>query len=210
MFSWLENLFKPDNSSETLEDLPVWLFVGLGNPGAEYAHHRHNIGFMVIELIADHAGFPPFQKKFHGLKSEHTIDGQKAMILMPQTFMNESGQSVAEACKFYKIPPERVIVFHDELDLSPGEVRLKQGGGNAGHNGLKSIQAHLGTPDFWRVRIGIGHPGAKHLVSNYVLSNFAKSEEEWALNVIEVLSENFALIMNDGPKAYEKKIRECL
>ncbi len=188
----------------------MWLFVGLGNPGAQYAHHRHNVGFMVLELMADAHGFPPFQKKFQGLKSENMMGEDKALLLLPQTFMNESGRSVTEACKFYKISPDRVIVFHDELDLAPGEVRLKKGGGTAGHNGLKSIQAHLGTPDFWRVRIGIGHPGQKHLVSSYVLSNFAKSEEEWALNVIETLADNAALVMTDGPEAYEKKIKEKL
>lgn len=188
----------------------MWLFVGLGNPGAEYQHHRHNIGFMVMELLADQEGLPAFQKKFKGLKTEGRIEGasDKLMLLLPQTFMNESGRSVGEACKFYKIPPERVVVFHDELDVKPGEVKVKQGGGTAGHNGLKSIQAHLGTPEFWRVRIGIGHPGQKHLVSNYVLSNFAKAEEDLMTRVIETLANHAALIVTEGPKAFEEKIRE--
>lgn len=159
-----------------VSDSGVWLFAGLGNPGDQYKNNRHNIGFMVVDSIAQAHDFPPFKTKYQGLLSEGKIDGSKIILLKPQTYMNNSGQSVAAAAKFYKIPPERILVFHDELDLEPGKIRIKCGGGNAGHNGLKSIQAHLGTPDFWRVRMGIGHPGDKDRVHSYVLGDFAKAE----------------------------------
>ncbi len=153
------------------------LFVGLGNPGDKYQGNRHNVGFWVIDEIASDHLFPAFKSKFQGEFSEGRIGKLKIGLLKPQTYMNESGRSVAAAAKFYKIPPERIIVFHDELDIQPAQLRTKMGGGNAGHNGLKSIQAHLGTADFIRVRIGIGHPGDKNKVSNYVLSDFAKAEK---------------------------------
>lgn len=154
----------------------MWLIVGLGNPGGKYSGHRHNIGFMVVDGIADKFGFPAYRSKFNAEVAEGRIGGDKVILLKPQTFMNESGQAVGKAANFYKIDPSRIVVFHDELDLKPGERRVKTGGGNAGHNGLKSIQAHLGTADFVRVRIGIGHPGDKDRVSGYVLSDFGKGE----------------------------------
>ena len=166
----------------------MWLFVGLGNPGDKYAKNRHNIGFMAIGAIADHSGFPPFKSKFQGLLSEGEVGGEKVILLKPQTYMNESGQSVGKAAKFYKIPPARIIVFHDELDLEPCKMRVKDGGGVAGHNGLRSIKAHLGTPDFKRVRIGIGHPGDKNRVSPYVLSDFAKAEGPWVEKMIDSIA----------------------
>ncbi len=154
------------------------LFVGLGNPGAEYAFNRHNVGFMAVDAIASEHGFPAWRKRFSGLASEGKLGREQILLLKPQTYMNESGRSAGEAARFYKLDPADVIVFHDELDLVPGKVRVKAGGGVAGHNGLRSITAHIGN-DYVRVRIGIGHPGSKDLVKNWVLQNFVKSDREW-------------------------------
>src|SRR5436305_2854422 len=154
------------------------LFVGLGNPGARHAQHRHNIGFMVVEAIARRYAFAPFRARFQSRASEGQITGERIVLIEPQTFMNESGRAVREAARFYKIRLEDIVVFHDELDLAPGKLRVKIGGGNAGHNGLRSISAHVGN-EYKRVRLGIGHPGDKTLVYPYVLSDFAKSEEPW-------------------------------
>lgn len=153
--------------------MQIW--AGLGNPGAKYALHRHNVGFMAVDAIAEVHGFGPEQKKFAGLAREGRIGTQKILLLKPATFMNESGRSVGEAMRFYKLELSALTVFHDELDLAPFKVKVKQGGGTAGHNGLRSIDKHLGA-DFRRVRIGIGHPGHKDRVSGYVLGNYAKSE----------------------------------
>lgn len=153
------------------------LFVGLGNPGGEYAGHRHNIGFMAVDAIALAHSFPQWRKKFQGLISEGALDGERVMLLKPQTYMNDSGVSAGEAQRFLKISEADVIVLHDELDLAPGKIKVKTGGGNAGHNGLRSISAHTGN-EYVRVRLGIGHPGSKDAVSPYVLSNFGKSERE--------------------------------
>ncbi|NBC88025.1 MAG: aminoacyl-tRNA hydrolase, partial [Alphaproteobacteria bacterium] len=154
------------------------LFVGLGNPGRQYAMNRHNIGFMAVERIAAEHGFPPFRAKFQGQVSEGRLGGAKVLILKPETYVNRSGQAVGEAARFYKLAPEDIVVFHDELDLSPGKVRVKQGGGHAGHNGLRSLHAHLGD-GYGRVRLGIGHPGHKDRVTSYVLSDFAKADQDW-------------------------------
>lgn len=156
-----------------------WLFTGLGNPGLEYAGNRHNIGFMVIDVLAAVASFPAFRSKFDGLVSEGRLAGRKVVLLKPQTYVNESGVSVGKAARFYKIPPERIVVFYDELDLPPGKVRVKQGGGTGGHNGLKSLDAHLENKEYWRVRMGIGHPGDRERVTGYVLGDFSKEEREW-------------------------------
>jgi PTH1 family peptidyl-tRNA hydrolase len=155
------------------DDVQLW--VGLGNPGAQYALHRHNVGFMAIDAIAEVHGFGPPQKKFSGLLQEGRIGGMKILLLKPATFMNESGRSVSEALRFYKLGPEALSVFHDELDLAPFKIKVKQGGGTAGHNGLRSIDRHIG-PDFRRIRIGIGHPGHKERVTGHVLGNYAKAE----------------------------------
>lgn len=155
--------------------MQIW--AGLGNPGEKYAMHRHNVGFMVLEAIAETYGFAPAQKKFSGLVREGRIGGHKVLLVKPMTFMNESGRAVGEALRFYKLGPEALTVFHDELDLAPFKVKVKQGGGTAGHNGLRSIERHLG-PDFRRVRIGIGHPGHKDRVTGHVLGNYAKSEAD--------------------------------
>ncbi|WP_417675465.1 aminoacyl-tRNA hydrolase [Pseudodonghicola sp.] len=176
------------------------LFVGLGNPGAQYAHTRHNIGFMAVDRIASDHGFGPWKAKFQGQIAEGRLGGDKVMLLKPETFMNLSGQSVGEAMRFYKLTPADVTVFHDELDLAPGKLKLKQGGGHAGHNGLRSIHAHIGE-DYRRIRLGIGHPGRKEAVAGYVLHDFAKAEEEWLDNLLRGLSDGAdALARGEGAK----------
>lgn len=159
------------------------LFVGLGNPGPKYARNRHNIGFMALDEIASHNGFGPWKSRFQGVACEGRFGSDKVLLLKPETFMNLSGNAVNEAMRFYKLAPSDVTVFHDELDLAPGKVKVKQGGGHAGHNGLRSIHAHLG-PDYQRVRLGIGHPGHKDAVSGYVLRDFPKADEAWLDDVL--------------------------
>ena len=154
------------------------LFVGLGNPGPTYAGHRHNIGFMALDRLAERGAFAAWKSKFRGRLSEGPLGGEKVLLLEPLNYMNESGRSVADAARFYKLAPADLVVFHDELDLAPFKCRVKQGGGVAGHNGLRSIAALLGTRDFKRVRLGIGHPGDKNRVTGYVLNNFAKAEQD--------------------------------
>jgi PTH1 family peptidyl-tRNA hydrolase len=164
------------------------LFVGLGNPGAEYALQRHNVGFMAVDAIAATHDFPAWRKKFAGLAAEAKLGRETVLLLKPQTYMNESGRSVGEAVRFYKLDLDDVIVFHDELDLAPGKVRVKQGGGVAGHNGLKSLTAHIGN-DYVRVRIGIGHPGHKARVTGHVLGNFAKADYAWLEPLLGAIAE---------------------
>jgi PTH1 family peptidyl-tRNA hydrolase len=166
------------------------LIVGLGNPGAKYARNRHNIGFMALDRIADDHGFSAWKGKFQGSVSEGRFGSDRAVLLKPETFMNNSGQSVQAAMKFYKIDPADVIVFHDELDLAPGKVKCKTGGGHAGHNGLRSIHAHIGA-DYDRVRMGIGHPGHKDAVAGYVLRDFPK-DEGWLDDVLRGVSDGAA------------------
>jgi len=163
------------------------LFVGLGNPGDKYARNRHNVGFMAVERIAAAHGFSPWRRKFQGEVAEGTIAGERVLLLKPMTYMNESGRSVGEAAWFLKIDLADIVVFHDELDLQPGKVRVKTGGGNAGHNGLKSITAHVGN-DYVRVRIGIGHPGSKDAVVPYVLNDFAKADYEWLDPLLDAIA----------------------
>jgi PTH1 family peptidyl-tRNA hydrolase len=164
------------------------LFVGLGNPGSDYARHRHNVGFVAVERIAEHHGLGPWKKRFHGLACDGVIAGRKVALLKPQTYMNDSGRSVGEAMRYLKIAPEDVIVFHDELDLAPSKIKVKRGGGNAGHNGLRSISAHIGN-EYERVRIGIGHPGSKELVHGYVLHDFAKADAAWLRPLLDAIAE---------------------
>lgn len=154
------------------------LWVGLGNPGSKYAMNRHNIGWMALDRIAEEHGFGPWRSKFQGSLSEGNLGGEKVMLLKPETFMNLSGQSVGEAMRFYKLTSDDVTVFHDELDLAPGKLRVKSGGGHAGHNGLRSMHQHIGDA-YHRVRLGIGHPGHKDRVAGYVLSDFAKADQDW-------------------------------
>jgi PTH1 family peptidyl-tRNA hydrolase len=176
------------------------LFVGLGNPGDKYARNRHNIGFMAMDRIAEDHGFAPWRAKFQGRVSEGTLGGEKVLLLKPETFMNLSGNAVAEAMRFYKLTPADVTVFHDELDLAPGKVRLKSGGGHAGHNGLRSIHASIG-PEYDRVRLGIGHPGHKDRVSGYVLHDFAKADAEWLDDLMRGLSDGAPdLARGEGPR----------
>ena len=163
------------------------LVVGLGNPGARYARNRHNVGAMAVEAIAAAHGLGPWRSKFQGRIAEGRIGGERAVLLLPETFMNLSGDSVRAAAAFLKLGPEDLIVLHDELDLAPGRVRVKAGGGHAGHNGLRSIMAHVG-PDFTRLRIGIGHPGDKRLVSNYVLSDFAMADADWLDPLLDAIA----------------------
>ncbi|MEO1549074.1 MAG: aminoacyl-tRNA hydrolase [Pseudomonadota bacterium] len=167
------------------------LLVGLGNPGAKYDGTRHNIGFMAVDRIAQEHGLGPFRAKFQGDLAEGRIGASRVMLLKPTTYMNKSGQSVGEALRFYKLSPQDVIVFHDELDLAPGKVRVKSGGGHAGHNGLRSLHDHMGD-GYGRVRLGIGHPGDKALVSNYVLGGFAKADQTWLEDVLHGVADGVA------------------
>lgn len=184
----------------------MWLFVGLGNPGEKYAKNRHNVGFMVIDEIADNVSCPAFKKKYQGLVTEGRIGDEKILFLKPQTYMNESGHAVAEAAKFYKIAPERIIVFHDELDLAPAKMRARLGGGLAGHNGLKSMKACLGSEKFWRVRLGIGHPGDKSRVSGYVLSDFSKAEWPDIQDMIWGCARNVEMLLSGQDEEYMTKV----
>ncbi|WP_417263289.1 aminoacyl-tRNA hydrolase [Celeribacter sp.] len=181
------------------------LFVGLGNPGAKYAHNRHNIGFMVLDRIAEDHGFGPWRAKFQAQVTEGRLGGDKVILLKPETFMNLSGQSVGEAMRFYKLTPADVVVFHDELDLAPGKVRVKSGGGHAGHNGLRSIHQHIGA-EYDRVRLGIGHPGHKDRVAPYVLSDFAKAEQDWLDDVIRGCSDGAAALADDQPAKFSNAV----
>jgi peptidyl-tRNA hydrolase, PTH1 family len=164
------------------------LFVGLGNPGGEYAFHRHNVGFMAVDAIAASHSFPAERKRFSGVAAEGKLGGETVLLLKPQTYMNESGRSVGEAIRFYKLDLGDVTVFHDELDLAPGKVRVKRGGGVAGHNGLRSLTAHIGN-DYWRVRIGIGHPGHRDLVTHHVLRDFAKADRDWLKPLLDAIAD---------------------
>jgi peptidyl-tRNA hydrolase, PTH1 family len=182
------------------------LVVGLGNPGARYVRNRHNIGFVAADAIARRYGFSPFRDRFKGELAEGTIAGERRLLLKPQTFMNVSGESVLAAMSFYKIRPEEIVVIHDELDLRPGKVRVKRGGGNAGHNGLRSIDALIG-PDFWRLRIGIGHPGVKELVHPYVLQNFPAEETTlWVTPVVDAVAETIPLLLGGAPDAFMSEV----
>jgi len=181
------------------------LFVGLGNPGAKHAGNRHNIGFMVLEAIAKCHGFPPWRRRFQGVASEGTIGGERVLLLLPGTYMNESGRAVAEAQHFYKMALGDIVVFHDEIELPPGKVRVKAGGGIAGHNGLRSISAHVGN-EYRRVRIGVGHPGVKELVHAHVLSDFARNEREWVETLCAVMADNAGLLAQARDSTFQNKV----
>lgn len=174
------------------------LIVGLGNPGQKYAANRHNIGFMAVDRMAEDHGFGPWKARFQGLIAEGRLGETRVALLKPQTFMNLSGQSVGEAMRYLKLTPDEVIVLHDELDLAPGKCRLKQGGGHAGHNGLRSLHQHIGA-EYHRVRLGIGHPGHKDRVASYVLADFAKAEQDWLDDLMRGISDGAAaLAAGDG------------
>jgi peptidyl-tRNA hydrolase, PTH1 family len=182
----------------------MFLFVGLGNPGAKYASNRHNVGFMAIDVLAAVHHFGPWKKKFHGEISEGKLAGEKVLLLKPQTFMNESGRSVGEALRFHDVPLEQVLVFYDELDLEAGKVRVKIGGGAAGHNGIRSIAAHV-TPDFKRVRLGIGHPGVKEMVMPHVLGDFAKSDKNWLVAMLDAVADNAEMLVRGEDAPFQSK-----
>ncbi|HEY7301720.1 MAG TPA: aminoacyl-tRNA hydrolase [Xanthobacteraceae bacterium] len=181
------------------------LFVGLGNPGAQHANNRHNIGFMVVQAIARRHNFKPWRRRFQGVATEAAIGGERVLLLLPGTYMNESGRAVAEAMHFYKLALDCLAVFHDEIDLAPGKVRVKVGGGVAGHNGLRSISAHVGN-DYRRIRIGVGHPGGKELVYGYVLSDFAKSERPWVEALCTIIAENAELLVKGQDATFQNKV----
>ena len=181
------------------------LFVGLGNPGPGYAGNRHNIGFMTLQAVARRHGISPWRRRFQGVAVEGDLGGEKTLLLLPGTYMNESGRAVGEAAKFYKLAPAEIVVFHDELDLAPGKLRVKTGGGNAGHNGLRSITAHVGN-DYRRVRMGIGHPGDKALVERYVLMDFAKDERPMFETLIETVAENAPLLAKGQDASFQNRI----
>jgi len=181
------------------------LLVGLGNPGTEHVRNRHNIGFMVVQAIARHYGIAPWRRRFQGVAAEGPIGSDRTLLLLPGTYMNESGRAVGEAAHFFKLGLSDIVVFHDELDLPPGKLRVKIGGGSAGHNGLRSITAHIGN-DYRRVRIGIGHPGEKDLVYPYVLSDFAKSERDWVTALCDVIADNAGLLVKDEDASFQNKV----
>jgi peptidyl-tRNA hydrolase, PTH1 family len=185
------------------------LLVGLGNPGARYALNRHNIGFMAVDAIARRYGFAPFRAKFAGVLAEGTIGAARVLALKPETYMNASGDSVGAAARFYKIAPEEIAVIHDDIDLLEGKLRVKRGGGDGGHNGLRSIDAAIG-PDYWRVRLGVGHPGMKSLVEAYVLQNFLAEEKLWLEPLIAAVAEAAPLLVADDAAGFMSKVAHIL
>ena len=187
------------------QDGPL-LWVGLGNPGSEYARQRHNIGFMALDAIARRHRFSPWRKRFKGEISEGTVAGRRVWALKPLTYMNASGDSVQQAASFLKIPPEDVTAFHDELDLAPGKVRVKKGGGVAGHNGLRDMRRAFGSPEFWRVRMGIGHPGHKDAVTGHVLGNFAKQDQAWLEKLLDATADAAPMLAEGQAEAFMTRV----
>ncbi len=181
------------------------LFVGLGNPGPKHVGNRHNIGFMAVQAIARRHNLSPWRRRFQGVSVEGSIGGERVLLLLPGTYMNESGRAVAEAANFYKLEPASIVVFHDEVDLPAAKVRVKVGGGVAGHNGLRSITAHLGN-DYKRVRIGIGKPDVKELVPMHVLGDFVKSEWAWVEALCDVIAENAALLIEGKDSSFQNRV----
>jgi peptidyl-tRNA hydrolase, PTH1 family len=185
--------------------LVLRLIVGLGNPGARYERNRHNIGFMAADAIVRRHGFGPARDKFQGRIAEGTVGGERIYVLRPQTFMNDSGDSVGAASRFYKIAPEEIAVIYDEIDLAPGKLRVKRGGGSAGHNGIRSIDAAIGE-DYWRVRLGVGHPGVKELVQPYVLQNFDAEEMGWVAPLVDAVAEAAPLLIAEDAPGFMSKV----
>jgi PTH1 family peptidyl-tRNA hydrolase len=181
------------------------LFVGLGNPGARYAGNRHNIGSVVVQAIARRHGIGPWRRRFQGVAAEGQIAGERVLLLLPGTYMNESGDAVAEAAHYYRIAPSDIVVFHDEIDLAAAKLRVKTGGGIAGHNGLRSISSHVGN-DYRRVRIGVGHPGVKDLVHDYVLDDFARDERAWVEALQGIIAENAGLLTQGQDASFQNKV----
>ena len=181
------------------------LLAGLGNPGSKYEKNRHNVGFMAVDEIHRHEGFGPWKPKFQALVADGTIGGEKCLLIKPATFMNESGRPIGEAARFYKIPNDNVIVFYDELDLAPGKVRVKTGGGAGGHNGIRSIDAHL-DKDYRRVRIGIGHPGHKERVHGHVLGDFAKADHDWLQPLLDAIARHSDMLVKGDNSTFMNRI----
>ena len=185
-------------------DHPI-LIAGLGNPGAEYARSRHNAGFMAVDVIHESYRFSPWRARFQGQLSEGALGGRKTYLLKPMTYMNDSGLSIGPAMRFFKLPPDALVVMHDEIDLAAAKLKMKKGGGDAGNNGARSITAALG-PDYRRVRIGIGHPGEKHRVHGHVLGNFSKLDEEWLVPMLSAIAEAAPLLAKDDDAGFMNKI----
>jgi peptidyl-tRNA hydrolase, PTH1 family len=181
------------------------IIAGLGNPGPKYENNRHNVGFMAAEAIHRRHSFAPWSKKFSALVADGRIGGEKVLLVKPQTFMNLSGQAVGEAMRYHKLSPKELIVLYDELDLAPGKLRVKTGGGAGGHNGIKSIDAHCGK-DYRRVRIGIGHPGVKHLVTNHVLGDFAKADAEWLDPLLDAIADSTDRLVAGDDAGFMSKV----
>ena len=181
------------------------LIAGLGNPGADYARNRHNAGFMAVDVIHASYDFAPWRGRFSGLLSEGVLGGRKTYLLKPMTYMNDSGDSVGAAARYFKLPESALVVMHDEIDLVAAKIRVKTGGGDAGHNGLRSITATLG-PDYRRVRIGVGHPGEKHRVHGHVLNNFSKADENWLVPLLSAIAESAPLLAKDDDVGFMNKV----
>lgn len=209
MHKWLVRLgILRRTDSRGVPGVVSMVIVGLGNPGAEHAGQRHNIGFDLVDVLALSCNAAPFHNKFRGLVSEIRLDGAKVFLLKPQTYMNLSGRSVSELVAFYKLNPEQVVVIHDDLDLAPGQLKVKKGGGHGGHNGLKSVDAAIG-PDYWRVRVGIGHPGHKDRVTPYVLGQWGQDDQAWREDLARAFEKHAALLVRD-PQAFGQAVmQEC-
>lgn len=191
-----------------MTDMPL-LIAGLGNPGVEYARNRHNAGFMAVDVIHESYAFGPWRGRFSGAISEGKLAGRKTYLLKPMTYMNDSGRSVGAASRYLKLPPSGIVVMHDEIDLAAAKLRAKAGGGDAGHNGLRSITATLG-PDYRRVRIGVGHPGEKHRVHGHVLNNFSKADEDWLVPLLSAIAEAAPLLAKDDDPGFLNKVAVTL
>ena len=185
------------------------LIAGLGNPGGSYSRHRHNIGFLAADRIAAHHGFAPWKAKFQGEACDGQLSGERVLLLKPSTFMNESGRSVGAAMRFHKLEPADVIVLYDELDLAPGKLRVKRGGGAAGHNGIRSIDEHIGA-EYWRVRLGIGHPGDKALVTAHVLGNFAKADEPWREALLDAVARELPWMVSGDDARFQTAVAQAM
>lgn len=183
----------------------MWLMVGLGNPGPRYAGNRHNIGFMALDSLVRRHNLSSWRKRFKGAAAEGPMGGERVIALKPETFMNDSGLAVAEAANFYKIDVGHIVVFHDEIDLAPAKVRVKTGGGVAGHNGLRSITSHVGN-DYVRVRVGVGHPGVKEQVYSYVLGDFAVAERPWVEALCDILADNAGMLVKGEDSSFQNKV----
>lgn len=209
MLGWLARLVSGRAggaaSSEPKEDPPVLILVGQGNPGSKYAGNRHNLGFMALDKIAGDHGFGPWRSKFRGVCAEGTVAGAKILLVKPDTFYNETGQSVGEAARFYKLSAEAVTVFHDEIDLAPGRLRVKRGGGHSGNNGMRSIMAHVGA-EVRRIRMGVGHPGDKTKVMPYVLADFPQAETAWVDALLDACSRALPFLVEGDDERFQTEV----